>query len=87
MPCYSDPHDYCDHANGKCNVMAELFKDHFQDSKILMGKINSLTDMLCRLLTKIEISDYHTHAYMKNLDDDIDKWWKNHKQWDVNRNK
>ncbi len=89
MPCYSDPHDYCDHLNGKCLVMVDALRESHKHVNECLDRFknetNLLTDMLCRLLTKIEITDYQTHAYTQRLDDDIQEWWDKHKEWDKNR--
>lgn len=71
MPCDSGQgeYNYCDHSSEK--LLLEKVVE-------LKGKLDSVTDMLCRTLNVLESEDVSVNY----LPRDIQRWWVEHKEFD-----
>ena len=93
MPCYVAPHSYCNHEdtpveNLKCDINRKVIEFESERSNIegnfkeLKKYADKITDMLCRLMNKIESEKINIE-----INNDIYSWWKTHKNWDEGRKK
>ena len=69
MPCYSGPHDYCEHSKGECIAI--------KSDEYIKSVIDKLTQMLCHVMKEIEDQSF-TIMWSK----DIKEWWEKHKEFD-----
>lgn len=72
MPCYTEPHSYCDHDKNECT---EINSD-----KYIKSVIDNLTKMLCHVMSEIQ---YQIPGI--TLNEDVILWWRAHKIFDEKR--
>jgi hypothetical protein len=59
-----------------------ITEPNWEEARNQRSMIDTLTDMLCRVMGEIE---YQEPGIV--LDQDIKDWWAKHKKWDEERNK
>jgi hypothetical protein len=91
MPCYTEPHSYCHHGIEDverviCDVTNRIRefdstrKREEGEFKDLKQHADKITDMLCRMIT-----EYERYYTINSMGEDIEDWWKKHKELDAKR--
>lgn len=78
MPCYTEPHSYCDHKNDDC---LEMSKDMKEKLKYYKKTSDQATRLLCSVLGELFEHDPHS----KITDPELAEWWEAHKKFDEER--
>lgn len=88
MPCYTEPHSYCDHANGKCiePCISNNCKEEINKQKENLHDLKKYTDNICRMLCEV-MGEIECQSPGIVLDEDVKEWWSKHKEWDAKKSK
>jgi hypothetical protein len=86
MPCYSEPHSYCDHTNNKCieRCISNNCKKELDIEKENLQQLKEYTDNICRMLCEVMGKIEYQSPWIV-IDKDIAEWWEKHKKWDERR--
>lgn len=84
MPCYTPPHERCEHdsdkiANLECSTI-DAIKTVAATMRYYEKKSDEAIAFLCEVLTKIDESMVDI-----GLSEKLHGWWKEHKQFDSDR--
>lgn len=76
MPCYTEPHSYCNHENDECIEMDSYIKEQF----------NKLTNILCKLMQLLEQCEKEGNTpWGYGYGKDLITWWQKHKDFDKSK--
>jgi len=83
MPCYTEPHSYCEHSKGECiekgnELLVKFYTDQIEHYKKQSNLTTRLLCYACRQLSP----DWCT---LKFKNEELQEWWERHKKFDEQR--